>query len=438
MALPFDNEEQIVAAEGGAASPRASAAGGATVTNRAPHKYRSGYISRFLQEAIDSVYLSYAGEINPTWDGRLEELKALAQSKEEGDRAQAQAQIADHMFEVRDKAAAGRFCVLVDNAFRIELSRARGRPLAYVQVSSEFLCHVGPAAAEEQLAYVIRTLGRVDGRPTVSRIDPCVDFQSELAMDSWGADAWVTRAHLIEPHWDRRIFSGWSIGRGGDVSVRLYNKLLEVMTKRKGAHVFEVWNAAGWDPTQPVWRLEGQVRREALKQLGLRTLDETLANLQGLWWYVTQDWLRLCVPDADDANRARWRLHPLWEELSAANWGRPDQPRLKRFRNTRAPADEKLFGPSAGYIQSYMAREGIESWEEGIRRFMADQSRFLRDRAVAKGKTLAGVTSDRVAEKRRRFNTGYNAARSPERLDQIESYADAYRRAKDRDGDANV
>jgi hypothetical protein len=182
--------------------------------------------------------------------------------------------------------------------------------------------------------------------------------------------------------------------------------------------------------------VDHKIRREALKQLGLKTLEEALANQQGLWWYVTQDWLRLCTPDPADANRARWALHPLWEELSTVNWGRPDQPRLKRFRKTRAPADEKLFAPAAGYIQSFMAREGIEGWEEGVRRFAAEQSRFLRDRALARGKTLAGVTSDRVADKRRRFNTAYNAARSPERLDQITADAKAYRRAKDGDEDA--
>ena len=53
--------------------------------------------------------------------------------------------------------------------------------------------------------------------------------------------------------------------------------------------------------------LEARIRVQAdfLKARQLRSLQEVLANLNGLWTYATTEWLRLTVPCGGDKTRTR-------------------------------------------------------------------------------------------------------------------------------------
>ena len=114
---------------------------------------------------------------------------------------------------------------------------------------------------------VINTLGQVKGEPTVSRADLCVDFAPPIPMDAWSHHSWVTRARSIDPHYVNHQFTGWSIGKGGIMMARLYDKVAEILAKQRGEHVFQLWGQRGWDLTDPVFRLEAQFRREVLGEL---------------------------------------------------------------------------------------------------------------------------------------------------------------------------
>jgi len=86
---------------------------------------------------------------------------------------------------VRDKGR-GRFSyVLVDNCYHLQASNKRSKvlPLAYVQISSEYLSSVGVEQAEQSLRYVVNTLGLVNEPANISRVDLFVDFMAELRMD---------------------------------------------------------------------------------------------------------------------------------------------------------------------------------------------------------------------------------------------------------------
>ena len=108
--------------------------------NTVPLKYNPEK-SKLLRFGVDSLYLSYPGVMSEDWDKKLAKLKELAQMEDDLSQSIAQVTICDHLFEVRDKGA-GRFSfVLVDNAYRIQASNSRSKslPLAYVQISSEYL-----------------------------------------------------------------------------------------------------------------------------------------------------------------------------------------------------------------------------------------------------------------------------------------------------------
>jgi hypothetical protein len=251
---------------------------------------------------------------------RLTKLKQLAQHPEAYQQALAQYAIAGHIFEVKDKGSSVFPFVIEDGAFRISLSRAsKFTPMAYVKISSMYLSSITPNGAEEELRSILNELGTLTASAHVSRIDLCADFVSHENMESWDREAWVTRGKKIDAHAVEGKFTGWSIGLGGNISCRLYNKLLEIITSGR-VDLIPLWEATGRKPEEPVWRVEFQFMREILAQHGIVDLESVLANLNGLWSYATTEWLRLTIPNPDDQTRARWPLHPLWGYLSSVDW----------------------------------------------------------------------------------------------------------------------
>ena len=94
-----------------------------------------------LRFGIDSLYLSYHGQLAEDWNIKLDDLKTKAQSEDEAEQALAQVSIGAHIFDVRDKGMPRFPYVLVDNCFFIKINRKLSKtlPMAHVQISSEYL-----------------------------------------------------------------------------------------------------------------------------------------------------------------------------------------------------------------------------------------------------------------------------------------------------------
>jgi hypothetical protein len=110
---------------------------GASPSNTAPHNSNTALPDGFklLRLAVDSLYLSFPGELNDASFSALQKLKTNAQSENLEQLASAQYPIGSHIFEVKDRGAGLFPIVLVDNAYRIQLSRpGKKLPMAYVQV----------------------------------------------------------------------------------------------------------------------------------------------------------------------------------------------------------------------------------------------------------------------------------------------------------------
>ncbi|GAB4128852.1 MAG: hypothetical protein Fur0040_11770 [Sideroxydans sp.] len=268
-----------------------------------------------------------------------------------------------HLFEVSDHGAKRFPYILADNCYLIKFtsSRAKSLPLAQVQITSEYLHAVGVDAATTNLCGIIAQFGDAPGVPQISRADVFLDFICTVNFDGLDQNCWVTRANLLAKYYDRRIpqpFTGWVVGQGGDLSSRLYEKTVEIVHKSRKEFFFELWQPQGWQAGDKVWRQEFQLRREVLKQLGIHTVADLL-RLQGeLWRYLTEDWLRLAIPNPNDATRTRWATHPVWQAI--AQVPPTGQPRLTRFRPQRLPRDEWMLVNGLGGLTSFMASRGIE------------------------------------------------------------------------------
>lgn len=387
---------------------------------------------RLLRLAVDSLYLSYPGDLRPEVLDAVSKLKARAQSDHAEEQASAQYPIGSHIFEVKDKGARLFPFVLEDNAYRIQLSKPGKRlPMAYVKVSAEYLAHKGPVEVGRELQELLAEFGSISDANTVSRIDLAADFSSPVVMDSWHRSAWVTRATEIHSYAKDQAFTGWTIGMGGVIGCRLYDKVREVVHSGK-AWALNLWIPAGWQAGQEVWRLEFEFKREFLKSRGLSSLDSVLDNLNGLWSYATTEWLRLTVPNEADATRSRWPTHCLWLALASVDWESAHSVLLDKCSTARNPTELRLITVVLGSLASFMAMHNIDDRNEGIDALLHKLYEHYSLVASRQELTFDDYLRRRIALKAREFNTAVNSPGLPDNLkdDYLREQEDnPYRRA---------
>lgn len=381
----------------------------ATPTNRASNNSNCEQIGFIpLRWGVDSLYLSYPGMLADSVTRKLETLKKTAQSEHESEQAKAQYVVDDHVFEVKDKGSGIFPFILRDNAFRISLSRPKSGslPMAYVQISSPMLSAFSPQRAEATLSNVLLKMGDVEPA-RASRIDLYVDFVCDVDMESWTRQAWVTRAHNIQAYSCLGQFSGWSIGMGGVMAARLYDKTLEIQTSGK-EYLKELWLKAGWDGVRPVWRLEFEFKRELLTQKGLSGLHQTLRHLGGLWAYAADEWLRLTLPSDQDSTRSRWPVHPLWACLASIDWGGDGGPLLDRFSSVSAPSEKQTMSRLLSSITTLMALDGQVGLNEAWDDLRLRLDNHLHTLCMWEGIHPDQYVEEKVRIKARRFNSILN------------------------------
>lgn len=375
---------------------------GAVPTNRAPGN------CTVLRYGVDSLYLSYAGVLRDEWAALLEQARSDAQSPVDTIQAKAQVSMLDHLFEVKSGGSKLYRYTLADGCFHIQLSRRKSGsqiPVAYVQLRSQFITAVGLAQAVAQLRLILTGMAELSGEPNVSRVDLFADYTSPHALDSWTRGAWVTRAHYIGTHFVQGAPSGWSIG-GGDLQARLYDKLLEL--QRSGKDYLRVlWAAAGWTPDQSVYRLEFQFRNTVLKELGVRDFSSLTVGQGALWRYVTEDWLRLSVPNPEDDTKSRWSTHPMWGELSAFPWSDQESANRIPVRKDQAPSRDALCRSLFAVLTSYMAVHALKDPVEAGHRLLDDCEAYFDRYGIEAGIPFDARTQSRAARKAKEFNLPY-------------------------------
>jgi len=398
-------------------------------SNTVSNKYNQPNYYQPIRWGIDSLYVSFAGELHLEFESQLDKLKKLAQSNLLSEQAFAQLNISDHIFEVKDKGTGMFPFTIEDNCFRINLSRrhAKSMPMAYAKISSEYLSHKPVLEIMEDLTAVLVELGIIEYQPKVSRIDLFVDFSSTENMESWHREAWVTRSPNINQYAVKEGFSGWSIGMGsGSMGARLYNKIFEIIASNKG-YLVPLWNESGWDQQTPIWRLEFEFKRDILVQFDVQVFSQTLAHLNGLWSYATTEWLRLTLPTEDDTNRSRWAIHPLWGYLSSVDFETTGGSLSRQFSAQRIPSDQRIFDFGFSAISSLMARDGITDLYQGVEAFYHGLYHHLNNRAMNVGASFDDFVNERIAVKAKRFNTILN--KLADRAD--DDIAAAYRKQSD-------
>ncbi len=431
--MSWSSTPAAVVLDGRVATGKNDGGTGAPPSNTAPDSCNLAFLP--LRWGIDSLYLSYPGELADHREAELKHLKALAQSAPH-EAARAQLAIDGHVFEVRDKSSGLFAFTLVDGSYMIRLSSRRSKktPMAYVQVSSGLLAHKTVMEILVELRGILQALGDIE-QPRVSRVDLFLDFCSAVDMEGWTRRAWVTKAAEIHQYAEGERFTGWTVGAGGVLMARLYEKSIE--SKKRGKdYLHGLWRQAGWDGEQPVWRLEFEFKRELLVQLGLDSVTSVLNGRAGLWAYATQKWLRLTIPSESDDSRSRWPVHPLWESLARIDWAGDGGPLLRSFKPTRAPGTDYLGVRALAIFASIAAVVGEENFEAAARATanLAWQA-LSRQNSAGGPKHPTGITQDQLfAEKVEGLSRAYNLRMNAPAADMPDAdgplYLNPYFRAK--------
>ena len=403
------NKHNQEADRGQAAQQPSTAAVGASPSNTAPVNSETGGRVKILRSGIDSLYLSYPGQLAAETGIRLDTLKKLAQSDNPQEVALAQYEANGHLFDVSDRASGSFAYILTDNWYRIRVAsqKAHAFPLAQTQIASKLLTLQGARWAEAKLREVAESLGQVEGTANISRLDICVDFVTDYPLDLIRDDDWITRAKTINRYTISRQFSGFMIGAGGALSARLYNKSLEIETSGKNFFK-DVWSRYGWQPDQTVWRLEFQFRRSILKELGVTQFYQLDDSLGSLWAYATKSWLRLSDPDSTIKKRADIPVHPLWEALRVADWLDAEPCIREPVELGRIPSDERLYVNGLSGITAHMARASIFNPEQAYQDFWNKARAYHEDRSNFTGLRFADYLIEKARLKARQYNTTNN------------------------------
>lgn len=207
---------------------------------------------------------------------------------------------------------------------------------------------------------------------------------------------------------DKRTMTGLSVGRGGALMCRIYDKRAELTsssderTKLRKATEEARWTLGGWDGDEPVTRVEFQIRGVALQELGIRDPEiayEVETNKEGkitgqriamgegedgrrrvlgivdrlnAVWLTCIVWVRLVVLERTETGRlkpvARLPLDPRWALLHEVRFNARRGSPIKRFRSRVAASWAQGLGVAisqAGQAGELVAlSESLTSYNE--------------------------------------------------------------------------
>ncbi len=203
---------------------------------------------------------------------------------------------------------------------------------------------------------VLESLGGFILWDKLSRVDLCVDIadvnvQEIVELIRKGCAIGHARAriyHELNGNW-----TGISIGQGGDVMIRIYDKPHEVYVVNRDTEKAALLELLRWGrrPEYAV-RVEIQLRRTALRELGIGTVSEYRQNRAQAIRYVVEDWFRLtgAVPDRENNNTQRAATHELWltvaRRFATVCGEKPGKAR--RILTVAPPNSERLAKQSLG------------------------------------------------------------------------------------------
>ena len=318
---------------------------------------------RVLVSGVDTLHLAVRGVIDEAVWARLDAARLEAHETED----LVPVELGDGQdFNVHGHGLRGQSLWLSSPDYELLLGRNEKFPAALVQLHSAYLHSMGVRdAVQLACSAIAREVFGGGGVFTVSRIDLYADVQG-WPLDVGHLQRFVSkgRAWKGHPQSERDIDGFHTFGRrttgfvfGRKVlSCRIYDKTTQIRQRGGVSWLPDLWGEHSSD--EPVWRVEFQIRRPVLVDFGLRTVGETLAGVQDLWRYCTEDWLTYRQPSRDRRVR-RWPIDPVWRTVQDVRIS-PGLLGVVRRRIAQA-TEERLVQGLQGYLSALAALKG---WDD--------------------------------------------------------------------------
>lgn len=196
---------------------------------------------------------------------------------------------------------------LIENeAFSIQFGEFN-KPNFFVKFRSIVLWHQGLMTLHRRFLAWASSIGMMPYQPErISRADYAFDYHLQ-AMD-FDEDSFISQATKDNQHRLNGKIQTLKFGTE-NVVLRIYNKTDEINEVSHKTWLFDLW---GMD--QDVWRIEWQVRKDYLRQLGITTFGSLEERQGDLLRRLCKDHTSLRTK-TNDSNRSRWPLHPLWKDV---------------------------------------------------------------------------------------------------------------------------
>ncbi|HMP06198.1 MAG TPA: hypothetical protein PJ982_07615 [Lacipirellulaceae bacterium] len=220
---------------------------------------------------------------------------------------------------------------------------------------------------------------------SLSRVDACVDLcETPVATLAQPFDArWLvarSRKHsryaeglLMNSYLEGEAVSGFTVGKS-PLMLRVYDKLRESSRDplKLAVLLAQRW---GCEPASAT-RVEFQLHRAKLKDLGIDTVDDWLAKRVDALEYLSHDWFRLTDGPVDRKHPERSLIHPAWQLVRDAfhHWagapmGESLAPLPKLWIDT-----SRLHAMATGILKGSFARAG---------KSIQDNEHFIREAVFA-------------------------------------------------------
>jgi hypothetical protein len=315
---------------------------------------------RILASGIDSLYLS----VSVDW-GECEEFFNVLRGGQEMARADG----SDYQIYLKhiDPGKTWPFIILPhgskgyawiisnsDFTFKIANSlKVQTRPNVFIEIRSEALWRLGPVECVSIAQTLIEVYGGCVEKLKVGRVDLCIDFV--IPDELWGEDLFqytVTRATDKGFYHSHDMLTGVRIGKGA-ISARLYDKPLEIKQQSKKTWMYEIWGLDEVPQASRIIRIEFQMRREVLKQLGLDLIEDLFERVSQLWAYCTREWLKF--QDRPGAHHNQRKTFFWYEQIQDGFMGIQGAEPLVRERADFTER-RRLLSQGYGYMISLYAK----------------------------------------------------------------------------------
>jgi hypothetical protein len=247
-------------------------------------------------------------------------------------------------------------------------------PNVYLSIDAKTLWLKG---IETALSWITEDLKAIGGGKIqfvkISRVDFCSDFwiPGGLSYDFLLSHK-VTRNDKGNLFLDKNnMETYYAANKKSPIQLRIYNKGLEVKQGGTKLWFLDLWQR---ETAEDIWRIEFQVRRPALKQFGINSIDDLKEKQAGLWHYLTSKWFSLRLPDDEKAERKT--IHPFWCAVQECFQQNDPDSEIKRvYESGKAATPEWHLSHIDGCLSSFAAHMGITNREDAINELLTHLKR---------------------------------------------------------------